>query len=412
MRKIALIIAIILFPFQNIGLQFAASRYDISAFIFLGVTILTFLGNAKFKRIHLAGLILLALSQIIVLQVFNVAPLHRFLSGTIWFGGLLFMSLISDKFSYDSQTVFKSVLCVTAFSSLFAITQYLLFKDPRPKAFFGEPSFAGLSFYSAASGILAIILKFKMSVKYRAIAFGFLVIFCYSGFLTKSLHFITFGLVFLLLVILIFFTKIRSFLSPKKIAIVVVLFSVLGIASASLLQTEHFASRLSIADPGDNLSLLSWLRGFDQMLASLSKSSMLGLGFGSTGYFDFDSPNSRELSRLGVDNLNLADGYSLAFRLVIEIGLPFFLLLLACMIRRIGAFRKYLMLIDNTFSFEAVSIVFNFVFATSLIIGSLIKEPLYAQSFLYLGVFLFSSAKLNSAHGDKIKRKVKYILNS
>jgi hypothetical protein len=54
-------------------------------------------------------------------------------------------------------------------------------------------------------------------------------------------------------------------------------------------------------------------------------------------------------------------------------------------------FKKYIKSLSLFPDKEAYFLVFNFTFSVSLIIGCLIKEPLYPNSILYLGCFLFAS---------------------
>ena len=45
----------------------------------------------------------------------------------------------------------------------------------------------------------------------------------------------------------------------------------------------------------NNLSVLSWRIGFDQMIASLIRSPILGNGLGSTGFIEFESSSLNRL---------------------------------------------------------------------------------------------------------------------
>ena len=64
------------------------------------------------------------------------------------------------------------------------------------------------------------------------------------------------------------------------------------------------------------------------MLYSIKKTYIFGYGLGQTGEFYFPSIYGEKLSDYGVFNLTLKDAFSLFFRLVIELGLLFILLIL------------------------------------------------------------------------------------
>ena len=94
--------------------------------------------------------------------------------------------------------------------------------------------------------------------------------------------------------------------------------------------------------------------------------------------------------------LNLNDAYSLSFRLIIEIGLLLFIMIFYFFTRKLYILKKYLSTTTLTKQYnESIPTTFIFLFSTSIIIGSLIKEPLYPASPLYLATMLFVSIKIN-----------------
>ena len=398
-----ILFGVVLFPFHNLSLSLAQSRYDLTAFILLTVSIYFTFKNGSVSKRTILYMQAFVLMQILVFAFINIAPYHRFISGIVWLGGLYLILLSGKKFNYRQDAVFKMIMYVMLLSAFCIFSQYLFWGESRPQAWFGEPSYAGLALYSASAGILCTIIIIKMPMQTRfVLSVAFLVLMS-AAFLTLSMHFLT----FLLAVILVFFLQSskNNFLSisPKRALILLTIGSILLFISSYLIGLDHFSSRLNIRNPETNLSLLSWLRGFDQMTTSISNSPILGNGLGSTGYFEFRSVYSQSLERLGLDELTLRDSYSLAFRLVIEIGLPLFIFFMIYFVRRLNIFRSYLVTLMKVPASQSIPIVFNFVFATSAIIGALIKEPLYPNSCLYLGVFLFASS-LPSTSMDHSKR--------
>lgn len=401
MLKLALTASIFLFPFQLFSPAIAESRYDLSCFILLGLAIYCFLNNFKFRKISFSALLVFSLVQIAVLFIFDLPPLSRFISGFVWFGGLLFVGImapaISNQKFYKIQTSVNTLLWTVSFSGLVILIQYFLFEEVRPKAFFGEPAYAGLIFYSASVALVAVAVKFKTTTKSKGLIILYSIFFAYLGFLTRSLHLVTFLVTLFLVFGLKYFGRRKIRIpSLKAIFSLLLLMPPVGLLIISSFQSEHFAARLSFEGINTtNLSLLSWLRGLDQAIASVIKSPFFGLGLGSTGYFDFNSPYSLPLSDLGMSELNLSDAFSLAFRLIIEVGLLIFCLILLYILYRITAFRRFFLRSSDMPSYTSMSTCFSFVFSLCVILGCLIKEPLYPHSSLYVAVFLFSSAKLH-----------------
>ena len=162
--------------------------------------------------------------------------------------------------------------------------------------------------------------------------------------------------------------------------------------------TDHFLSRINIFDKDTNsLSLLAWLRGFEQMIFSIEKTYIFGFGLGSTGEYYFPSYYGEKLSDFGLFNLTLKDGFSLFFRLVIEIGIFFTLVFLVYLYFRVKNF-------FNIFKFNKIELenyFFLFIFSLTIIIGSLIKEPNYARSSLCVALFIIGTMPLKRKYERK-----------
>ena len=408
-----ILFGVVLFPFQNLSLPLAQSRYDLTAFVLLSVAIYYTFKNGRVSQRTILYMLAFILMQILIFVFINLAPYYRLISGLVWLGGLFLIILSAKRFRYRQGAAFKTIIYVLVLSAFYIFYQFFFLGQSRPSAWFGEPSFAGLALYSAAVSIMSTIVIVKMPTHTRLV-FGivFLVFLC-AALLTFSMHIVT----FILVVALVFFlwnsNKILSF-SPKRTFIFLTIGSILAFGSSCLIGLHHYSSRLNILNPGTNLSLLAWLQGFDQMIASISNSPIFGNGLGSTGYVVFNSAHSQTLESLSAGHLTLFDAYSLCFRLVIEIGLPVFLIFMLYFARRLNDFRNYMENVKKVPGTQSLPVVFNFIFAASLIIGALIKEPLYPNSSLYLGVFLFASSlplkvprmKLCESEGISQKRKV------
>jgi hypothetical protein len=388
-----ILFGVVLFPFHNLSLPLAQSRYDFTAFILLSITIYYTIKNGRVSQRTILYMLAFVLMQILVFVFINLAPYHRLISGIVWLGGLFLIILSAKRFRYRQDAVFKTIIYVLVLSAFYIFFQFFFLSQSRPPAWFDEPSNAGLALYSAAAGILSTIVIVKMPPHTRLVLGIIFLVLLSAALLTLSMHFVT----FLLVVALVFFLWSSKYIlsfSLKRALIFLTIGSILAFVSSYLIGFDHYSSRLSIINPGTNLSLLAWLQGFDQMIGSISNSPIFGNGLGSTGYVVFNSAHYQNLESLGVGNLTLSDAFSLAFRLVIEIGLPVFLIFMLYFARRLNVFRNYMANVNKVPATQSIPVVFNFIFAASLIIGALIKEPLYPNSSLYLGVFLFASAPL------------------
>jgi hypothetical protein len=248
----------------------------------------------------------------------------------------------------------------------------------RPKAFFDEPSTFGLYLVSVANGMYAEnFLGKKLFNKTVNIVF-FAALMCVAS-LTKTANFLSFILVSL---VILFFVMKKNVANSRHYLIYFCFFVLfLGILySISDQIVDKFSN-----ENNANISLMSWLRGFDQAMESIKISPLFGFGGGSTGQFDFYSSYTELLSISNLQILNLNDAYSLSFRLIIEFGILFFVIFLVCIANKI------VKLFLNINKYENISsgVIFNIFFALTLIIGCLIKEPTYSRSLIYVGIFLF-----------------------
>lgn len=390
-EKIVLL-GVILFPFQQFAVRMAQSRYDLTSFILLIASLYVTFKHHRVSRQTLIYMWAFIVWQLCVYMLFNVAPYHRLISGIVWLGGLFLILLSGDKFHYSPSKIFKIIMFVLSLSAFYILAERVLSQDARPRAWFGESSYAGMALYGAAAGCIISIYLIKMSKRMVVFLIVFFLVCFSSALLTFSMHFVTFIITILLFIILDVFSKPLLLISPKKTCLFLTI-GILLILIANLLFTmEHYYSRINLLDSQTNLSVLAWLRGYDQMVATILNSPILGNGLGSTGYFEFNSVYALTLDEQGMGVLNLTDAYSLAFRLVIEIGLPMTIIFMIYFGRRLNIFRQSLRILQGLPASQAIPVVFNFVFAVSLILGALLKEPLYSNSVLYLAVFLFATS--------------------
>jgi hypothetical protein len=402
MTEKIILIAIFLFPFQSMGLRIRGSRYDITAFILISLVVcLGFLsGKLRIKKSYTLGIFIFFIYQVAVFSLMTIPPLPRFLSGMLWFGGLLVIVAFSNsiRFRYEQKNLFKIIIVTLSISIVYVLLQKFAFGAVRPKAWFDEPSFAGLAFSGmSAASLCSLLSDFKISVSQKLVFVLSFIISSYCTYLTLSAHVFTLIIAVAMFLISRNFGRISVFLRKGLLLLPIVIPAFISVVTY-LLSNEHYSSRLDFAT-SSSLSTLSWLRGLDQVVASIVLSP-IGVGLGGTGHFEYFSENTVKLANLGIRNLNYNDAYSLLFRMIIEMGLPFVVFCMFLFCRKLLLFHKFLntkLIHQQSETQQTLYTTFNFVFSTTLIIGCLVKEPLYPHSILYTGILIFSSTAIKYA---------------
>lgn len=375
---------IIFYPLQVFTLPVYGSVFDASIFLILLATILIAFRNFKIRHQTFIWLLFFACSQVIIFSILQVAPLYRLINGLIWFGGLVLVFLSRNLFEYKKEFIAKLIIVNLLISAVYCfVTAGIEGLFSRPQAWFSEPSFAGLSFYSASAGLFGVLMLLKAKLSVRMAVFMLALIFFLAGLLTLSMHVVAFGVVIFLVLTLR--------LSLKQLPVTILIISLFAGLLMLLLEMDHFSSRVQVTGEVSNLSTLAWLYGHDQMLSAVSLSPLFGMGLGSTGYFPFDSEYADIMSRSNVGILNVTDAYSAFFRIVIELGVPFTFFLSAYLCSRYIDFKRYIAhhMIHHSHHFGPT--VFLFIFSMTMTIGILIKEPTFSRSFVYIAWLILVS---------------------
>lgn len=393
-----LILGIVLMPLQFFSLALMGSRFDLSPFVlllFAGAMVL----RTGIRPRTLAILLGFFGLHIILLVWFGVAPAYRLFSGIVWLGGVFFLLLDGDRAQYRQGAVAKTMMVVLILTAFYVLYQKFALGVDRPGALFQEPSHAGLCLYAGAAAALVALLVVRSPGRTQFALIALFLLLFSAALLTLSMHIVTFIVTVSVVMGFVwvprFFSGRRRQFGLRSFAFFVVFAAALTYVAMQLLTMEHFMNRIAFANP-TNASLLSWLRGLDQMRGAMDRSPIFGVGLGSTGYFPFPSRFSVILERMGKSNLNLTDAYSLMSRLVIEIGLPLVLLFLAYLVVRLRAFAKWIQFTDRPTA-DQLAMALNFVWSLAVIAGCFLKEPLYSQSFLYVAAILVSSVPLRAA---------------
>ena len=389
--------SLIFFPLQILSIDFFTSSYDITALIFVCICFLLIFYNFKINVNLLIVLLIFTIIQIITFLLIGSAPLYRFFSGLIWIGSLLLLLLNGNKNfeELDLRMIWMIIISLIVLSCIIVWFEYYFIITPekfnterllRPKATFGEPSYASLVFYSGAAAFYASLIFSREKKLLYSLLF---IVFFASGLLTLGMHVVT----FFISIIISSVIWLSLNITIRKLFIILFLSIISLFLFFNLMEIEHFSSRLNfsgVEGGSTNASLLSWLRGLDQMKQSIINSPLVGMGLGSTGKFPFESIYGEILATHGLYELTLHDAFSLAFRFIIELGLIHFLILTIFMIYKLNTFKLYLLKFNELNASNYIYTVFLLTFAISLFIGSMIKEPHYARSTLFISIFLIS----------------------
>lgn len=382
---VVLLITLFAYPLQSLSKFLFSTLYEVSPFdlssLLLAIIILTKVIRSKLNFFWVI-ILLFIIFEFLCFYMIGKSSLISFLYKLFIINLLIITAYGAKNFECDFKLMFMTIL----FSSILALIPipfefYLNDSHIRPKSFFMEPSYAGLAFYSVSSGLISILFFCNTPFKRKFLIIFGIVIFMIGAVLTRSIHITTFTFTFIIIVL--FYTIITN-KSLKYFSIILFLLFIFLIFFFSILMefnffSDHINSKLNI-----DSSTYTWIMGFNQMIYSLTISPIFGLGAGQTGYF-FDD-NSNILN--SVENHNLYDSYSLLFRLLIEFGVipTLFLLFLF--------FKNMFLICKNKFYVFKENVTINpeipflFFFSICILFGSLLKEPAYGRSTLFIAVFL------------------------
>lgn len=376
MKQLLLYLAVLLLPFQHASISLYGNGYDLSSIFFFAYILIVALEGIR--GVNFAGFLLFYVWQISVFFAYSQAPISRFLSSTFWVGGIILGFCVTVKNSINFSKVFYLII----FGGIInAVAMYWEFFQgiERPKGFFYEPSFAGLFMYGVSAGLIYLFISTSRNA-FEVLKFTLLLIFLGASVMTKSSHIVAFTII--LICMSVFLWKPLNI--KKHFLMIVALMSLTLVLFYFIYSSDHLQARFS----GDGtLSTWNWLFGMEQAIYVLYNAPILGMGAGSTGEFYF--PTDYWLRGISPEDSNIKDAYSLAFRLIIEYGLLFFIII----IYKIISIFVYTSNLISSFSKENLTLyqhqIFLFIFSSTLLIGDIIKEPVYSRSYVFGVFFLF-----------------------
>ena len=425
-NNIAIKTAILAIPFELFGLGIAqtylAPSYIIQ-FIFL-FTVFFYLKKKK-KRNALYTLFCLILLIIINgLLTYEQLDVNRYVINSFTFLSLLLLCIKNyilrlkinqqDFFCFFRYSVFLCAFFIylqlgiqifLRFNFLHYIERYTL--SGRSYASFAtryqglmvEPSYAAYVIACLLTYEICVFFSLNQFLSFKSNCQKIIQIIFLIGaiVLTGSSHILT-VVVALSFVLIIHYQKMINsiILNPRKIITGFVLFCVVALISTAIfansIDVEGLTGRVTLDE--DNLSSLSWTRGYENARESLKLNPLFGFGLGNNhraaNYSQAQSDAQRQLEKYHLSRLNINDSFSLLFRLLSEGGLTitfyllFFVVLL--IIKSINKTKNVYIPINSLSAKQQKQALFddrskNFLYVPFLVavLGALLKEPTYCN---------------------------------
>lgn len=387
LSTMTVLLMLALLPFQTFGIPVGTTIVDLSNVTLLLFALVVAAGNddVRYTRTFMLLASGFALLQLL-LWLNSLTPFSRFLSGIVWFTAFILIYGRGASIYVPMRASYRIVIGVVALLAAYIMFQLLVLGIERPAGFMAEPSPAGLVMLAVAAGLVVASRKSSSATEQFMMTMAAIVLAAIS-YALKTTHIISF---IVALFLISFFSKALSVRLLLILGAVTIGF--FGVA----MQDVHFRERLDIGASTSNLSLLSWLQGYDQMVESLRQFPLVGAGLGGTGYFDVQSANARALFEAGISELNRYDAYSGFFRIVIEVGPIVSLAIFYAIGHRLLSLWRATSQGLLPVSRESKYQLFLFAFAFTLFIGIFLKEPTYSRSHVAVAVVLYFLVPLNA----------------
>tara|TARA_B110000008_G_scaffold257127_1_gene275071 strand:+ start:823 stop:2016 length:1194 start_codon:yes stop_codon:yes gene_type:complete len=214
---------------------------------------------------------------------------------------------------YKADFAVKLVFYPLLLSGLATSLGYRALGNPSAVGFFSENSHFALSFLPF---LLYIVVFSSWKKKCFFLFMGFMI-----SLILKSVTLLI-GVIFVAIIAL----RLRHLLLLSIISILILMVAI------DYADIEYFLNRLDFSNP--NLSLLSFMNGWERAYLNLKDSYGFGVGFQQLGFIMSEGEIKMfELLRLiSAENLNLYDGSFIAAKLISEFGILAVMLLVAYLV--------------------------------------------------------------------------------
>ena len=230
-------------------------------------------------------------------------------------GASFLVSLAQALPKYRVDFAVKLVFYVLLLSSLATIFGYRALGNPSAVGSFSENSHYALSF-------LPFLLYIVVLSSWRKKCF-----FLFIGFLIP-LFLSSLTLLVGVMVVAIIVLRLRQLLLLSIIAIPILILMV----SIDFIDIVHFSNRVNFSNP--NLSVISFMNGWERAYVHLKDSYGIGIGFQQFGFIisERETEMFELLFSIASQNLNLYDGSISASKFISEFGILAVMLLMAYLV--------------------------------------------------------------------------------
>ena len=316
---------------------------------------------------------------------FNRFFLSYFLISTIMISSNLFFQFslkIDDKKLYKYVSIVFYVVLLDGF--IFLIKKNIFF--------YGKPFLLLFPEISHFSIIFLPLLMFKVLVSKNIIYIYVINVFS----LVLSIYVEN-------LTLLVGTIMVMSIYSIKKTIIFILIPLVFIISNIGIDNMSYFTSRLSFDNP-NNVSTLVFLSGWERAYLNLIDFSFLGIGFNQLGYEGQIGYYQNQIMSLGLRNLNLKDGGSLAPKLISELGVFGIFLILMYLIFFVKIMYK---LKKYSYSYTHLNAFYISIFIMSSVNIFMRGSGYFSPIIFLLFGSIFYFIKLNYSDGDNfLKQKI------
>jgi len=219
---------------------------------------------------------------------------------------LAFLARALPKYRVDFAV--KLVFYALLLNGLVTILGYRALGNPSAVGFFSENSHYAMSFLPF---LLYIVVVSSWRKKWFLLFMSF--------FVVLNLQSIT--LLFGVITVTIFSLRVRQLVFLSIIAI-----SILMVAM-NYMDFEYYSARLNLMNP--NMSMLSFLNGWERAYLNLKDSYGIGIGFQQLGFLGSEGKVFESIRAQGGGDLNLYDGGFTGSKFISEFGILAVMLLMA-----------------------------------------------------------------------------------
>ena len=323
MTGLALLAAVVV---PSLGLKFGASSMAAGLVPVVGLYVFLFAALCALHGPRLLGK-LAFIFPVVLAVVYAQGVLSFFINTTfnmdrflqsyvfliIYVLGASFLAFLAQGSKYKADFAVKFVFYVLLLSGLATILGYRAMGNPSAVGFFSENSHYALSFLPF---LLYMVVLSSWRKKWFFLFMGFLITF--------NLQSMT--LLFGVITVTIFTLRLRQLVFLSIIAIPILM------VAMDYMDFEYYSSRLDFMNPNPNLSVLSFMNGWERAYLNLKDSYGIGLGFQQLGFFGSEGKIFEALRAVNAENLNLFDGSFVASKLISEFGILAVMLLVAYLV--------------------------------------------------------------------------------